>query len=95
MRFVEYQFDLPSGVSQASAVSGSGATGNRTTWIADVGGAPHFNAQRSFAYNNVGQVLTAADPLGTVTQSGYDKFWQPDLDHSRHRRWPPQSTHHD
>src|SRR5258708_25190274 len=57
-----------------TSMSYDGATGNLTASISDVGGAPHFNAQRSFAYNNVGQVLTAADPLGIVTQFGYDSL---------------------
>ncbi len=57
-----------------TSMSYDGATGNLTTSTSDVGGAPHFNAQRSFAYNNVGQVLTATDPLGIVTQFGYDGF---------------------
>jgi len=55
-------------------MSYDGATGNLTTSISDAGGSPHFNAQRSFAYNSVGQVLTATDPLGIVTQFGYDSF---------------------
>ena len=57
-----------------TTMSYDGATGNLTTSIVDVGGPPHFNAQRSFAYNSVGQVLTATDPLGIVTQFGYDSF---------------------
>jgi YD repeat-containing protein len=57
-----------------TSMSYDGATGNLITWISDVGGSPLFNARRSFTYNNVGQVLTAADPLGTVTQFGYDSF---------------------
>jgi RHS repeat-associated protein len=57
-----------------TSMSYDGATGNLITWISDVGGSPHFNARRSFTYNPVGQVLTAADPLGTVTQFGYDSF---------------------
>jgi RHS repeat-associated protein len=57
-----------------TSMSYDGATGNLTTTTSDVGGSPHFNAQRSFAYNSVGQVLTTTDPLGTVTQFGYDSF---------------------
>jgi YD repeat-containing protein len=57
-----------------TSMSYDGATGNLTTTTSDVGSSPHFNAQRSFAYNNVGQVLTATDPLGIVTQLGYDSF---------------------
>jgi RHS repeat-associated protein len=49
-------------------------TGNLTTSVADVGTSPHFNAAKSFTYNNVGQVLTATDPLGIATQFGYDPF---------------------
>src|SRR5438128_10940531 len=57
-----------------TSMSYDGATGNLTTSISDVGNSPHFNAQRSFTYNSVGQVLTATDPLGIVTQFGYDSF---------------------
>ncbi len=64
----------PDPLGLVTSMSYDGATGNLTTWIADVGGSPHFNAQRSFAYNNVGQVLTATDPLGIMTQFGYDSF---------------------
>jgi len=55
-------------------MSYDGATGTLATMTSDVGGSPHFNAQRSFTYNSVGQVLTATDPLGIVTQFGYDSF---------------------
>src|SRR2546425_8602068 len=61
-------------VGLVTSMSYDGATGNLTTSISDAGGSPHFNAQRSFAYNNVGRVLTATDPLGIVTQFGYDSF---------------------
>jgi YD repeat-containing protein len=47
-------------------------TGNLAISIADVGGSTHFNARKSFTYNNVGQVVTATDPLGTITQYGYN-----------------------
>jgi YD repeat-containing protein len=57
-----------------TSMSYDGATGNLTTTTSDVGSSPHFNAQRSFTYNRVGQVLTATDPLGIVTQFGYDSF---------------------
>jgi YD repeat-containing protein len=57
-----------------TSMSYDGATGNLTTSTSDVGSPPHFNAQRSFAYNSVGQVPTATDPLGIVTQFGYDSF---------------------
>ena len=57
-----------------TSMSYDGATGNLTTSISDVGSLPHFNVRRSFTYNNVGQVLTTTDPLGIVTQFGYDSF---------------------
>jgi YD repeat-containing protein len=57
-----------------TSMSYDGATGNLTTSTSDVGSSPHFNAQRSFAYNSVGQVLSATDPLGIVIQFGYDSL---------------------
>jgi YD repeat-containing protein len=56
----------------ATSMRYDGATGNLLTSISDVGDTTHFNARKSFTYNNVGQILTATDPLGTVTQSTYD-----------------------
>jgi RHS repeat-associated protein len=50
------------------------ATGDVISTTADVGGAGHFNANSQFTYNAVGQVLTATDPLGTVTRYSYDSF---------------------
>jgi YD repeat-containing protein len=47
-------------------------TGSLTTSISDFWPSPHLNARRNFTYNNVGQVLTTTDPLGSVTQPGYD-----------------------
>ena len=52
-------------------------TGNLMASISDVGTSPHFNARRSFTYNNVGQVLTATDPMGSVTQFSYDTAGNP------------------
>jgi len=49
-------------------------SGNLTGSISDVGTAPHFNARRSFTYNNVGQVLIATDPTGIQTQFTYDSL---------------------
>ena len=53
-------------------------TGNLLSAVADAG-AGHFNARTSFTHNGVGQVLTATDPLGTVTQYAYDGFGNPVL----------------
>jgi RHS repeat-associated protein len=53
-------------------MSYDGLTGNLVASISDVGGSPHFNARRSFAYNS--QVISATDPLGSITQYGYDSF---------------------
>ena len=50
------------------------ATGNLFNTITDVGGAGRFNATRRFSYNNVGQLLTAVDPLQTLTRFSYDAF---------------------
>jgi RHS repeat-associated protein len=50
------------------------ATGNLLNTVADAGGAGHFNATVRFSYNNVGQALTALDPLQTLTQFSYDVF---------------------
>ena len=66
------QIVVPLGL--VTSMNYDGASGNLTTTTLDVGSSPHFNAQRSFAYNSVGQVLTATDPLGTMTQFGYDSF---------------------
>jgi len=49
-----------------------GATGNLTSSISDFGGPTRFNARTNFTYNNAGQVVTATDPLGAVTQFAYD-----------------------
>ena len=51
-----------------------GPTGNLLSTVADAGAAPHFNATSTFTYNNFGQVLTATDPLGSVTKSVYGAF---------------------
>jgi YD repeat-containing protein len=50
------------------------ATGNLLQQVADFGNAPRFNAASTFTYNNVGQVVTATDPLGSVTRYGYDSY---------------------
>jgi len=50
------------------------ATGNLVSMVSDAGGTGHFNATSSFSYDSVGQVATATDPLGTVTQFIYDAF---------------------
>ena len=55
-------------------MSYDGATGNLTASIADAGMMPHFNARTNFTYDNRGHVQTATDPLGIVTQFGYDSF---------------------
>lgn len=47
-------------------------TGSLLASVSDVGSPPHFNAHSSFSYDNLGQVLTATDPLGVVTKYGYD-----------------------
>jgi RHS repeat-associated protein len=49
-------------------------TGNLVQAVADAGGTGHFSAMRRFTYNGNGQVLTAIDPLGTLTQYAYDGF---------------------
>lgn len=49
-------------------------TGNLLSILRDAGTAPHFNAKTTFTYNGSGQVLTATDPMGTVTLAGYDSF---------------------
>jgi YD repeat-containing protein len=48
------------------------STGNLVSVTADTGGASHFNARSSFTYTNKGQLLSATDPLGTVTLNAYD-----------------------
>ena len=48
------------------------ATGNLLSTEVDFGGSGHFNATSRFTYNGYGQVLTASDPLGTVTSTVYD-----------------------
>ncbi len=55
-----------------TALAYDGKTGNLTASVADAGASPHFNARNSFTYNGVGQVLTATDPMATITQFGYD-----------------------
>ncbi|WP_375784009.1 RHS repeat-associated core domain-containing protein [Bradyrhizobium sp. Pha-3] len=55
-----------------STASYDQTTGNLTVSTADVGAPPHFNLASSFTYNSLGQVLSATDPLGVVTQYGYD-----------------------
>jgi RHS repeat-associated protein len=71
-------FNKPTGITDplglVTAMSYDGATGNLTTSTADLGASPHFNARSSFSYNSAGQILTATDPLGTITQYGYDAF---------------------
>jgi YD repeat-containing protein len=46
------------------------ATGNLLSVVADAGTAPHLNARSSFAYNSVGQVVIASDPIATTTRHG-------------------------
>ena len=60
-----------------STMSYDPANGNLLAIVADVGGSPHFNAKSSFTYNSFGQVLTATDPLGTITRNTYDGFGNP------------------
>lgn len=50
------------------------ATGSLLKTVSDYGPTTgsHFNATSSFTYNSLGQVLTATDPLGVVTQNTYD-----------------------
>jgi RHS repeat-associated protein len=71
-------FNKPTSITDplglVTSISYDGATGNLVTSISDFGGSPHVNARRSFSYNNVGQVLTTSDPLGSVTQFAYDSF---------------------
>ena len=49
------------------------STGNLMSTVRDAGPG-RFNATSRFTYNAVGLVLTATDPLGSVTQYGYDGF---------------------
>ncbi|HJT43942.1 MAG TPA: RHS repeat-associated core domain-containing protein [Rhizomicrobium sp.] len=49
------------------------ATGNLLSGVADAG-AGRFNVTSQFSYNARGQVTTATDPLGVVTQNAYDSF---------------------
>jgi RHS repeat-associated protein len=46
--------------------------GNLLSVTADAGDASRFNATSNFTYNPFGQVVTATDPLGTVTRNSYD-----------------------
>lgn len=55
----------------AVSVAYATATGNLLSRVADVGGG-HLNAAQHFTYNGFGQILTTIDPIGTVTQYGYD-----------------------
>jgi RHS repeat-associated protein len=51
------------------------STGDLTSTVADFSSSPSaFNATSRFTYNSTGQPVTATDPLGTVTQLGYDGF---------------------
>ena len=49
-------------------------TGNMLRTVTDAGSAGHFNATTRLGYNGVGQVLTAVDPLQTLTQFSYGAF---------------------
>jgi RHS repeat-associated protein len=58
----------------ATTIAYDFTTGNLVSVVTDSGRAGHLNAMRRFAYNANGQVLTAIDPLGTLTQYAYDRF---------------------
>ena len=47
------------------------ATGNLLSTIADAGPSPHFNQTNLFSYDAFGGVLTATNPIGTVTTFQY------------------------
>jgi RHS repeat-associated protein len=49
-------------------------SGNPATVIADVGNAPHLNAQTRFTYTGLGQVASTIDPNGVLTRNQYDGF---------------------
>ena len=50
-------------------------TGTLTRSIADYSAnTGHLNATSTFTYNSVGQVLSATDPVGTVTEYTYDSY---------------------
>ena len=71
-------FNKPTSITDprglVTTMSYHGVTGNLLSTVADAGAAPHFNATSTFTYDNFGQVLTATDPLGTVTKSVYGAF---------------------
>ena len=52
------------------------ATGNLVHSVSDAG-AGHFSAVRAYTYNGYGQVLTATDPLASVTATAYDGSGNP------------------
>lgn len=49
-------------------------TGNLVSSTSDVGGSPHFNATQVYSYSPIGLLVSATDPLGTVTTFGYDNL---------------------
>jgi YD repeat-containing protein len=69
-------YNLPTRITDplglVSTASYDAATGNLLATLADAGASPHLNARSSFTYDAFGQVLTATDPLLTVTRYGYD-----------------------
>jgi RHS repeat-associated protein len=55
-----------------------GATGSLTKTVADYStDSGHFNAATTFTYNALGQVASATNSIGVVTQSTYDQFGNP------------------
>ena len=74
----ESTFNKPTSITDprglVTTMSYHGVTGNLLSIVDDAGSAPHFNAMATFTYNDFGQVLTATDPLGTVTKTSYDSF---------------------
>jgi RHS repeat-associated protein len=75
------RFNKPTSVTDprglVTSMNYAADTGNLAVSISDVGASSHFNARKSFTYNNVGQVLTATDPMGSVTQYSYDSAGNP------------------
>jgi RHS repeat-associated protein len=71
-------YNLPTRITDplglVSTASYDRATGNLLSTVADVGPSPHLNATSTFTYQGFGQVVTAIDPLLTVTRYRYDAF---------------------